>query len=190
MPTNRDHHLRALAVVLAATLSILAACAPKSPEERVAALRARYTAQLNGFYEQKPAEPETTSEGMEADAEAMEAEAVGEGEMEETAGEEAMEMAGPSTSDILLDILIQHDANERLDGLTVDITQVDPSENPKASWKVWIDTSKIAKATHHQVSHVLEDVEYEEGDGFFVEVRSPVPPAERGEYREFASAGG
>jgi len=38
-----------------------------------------------------------------------------------------------------------------------------------------------------QFTHILEDVSYEEGDGFFAEVRQGIPEEEWSEYKEFAS---
>ena len=60
----------------------------------------------------------------------------------------------------------------------------------KAAWKIWVDTAGLPKANQKQVSHILEDVDYQEGDGFSAEIRHPVPEAERGDYREFSGAGG
>ena len=56
------------------------------------------------------------------------------------------------------------------------------------TWRLSFDTSTVKKANVTQYTHVLEDVLYEEGDGFFAEVRHPVPVEERSEYREFSSA--
>ncbi len=47
----------------------------------------------------------------------------------------------------------------------------------------------MKKANVTQYTHVLEDVPYEEGDGFFAEIRHPVPAEERHLYREFSTAG-
>ena len=55
---------------------------------------------------------------------------------------------------------------------------VDSAEKEKGHWRVWFDTSEITKATVTQFTHILEDVGYEEGDGFFVEVRHPRNPVE------------
>ncbi|MFQ5349884.1 MAG: hypothetical protein ACE5EG_05510 [Thermoanaerobaculia bacterium] len=168
-----------------AVMLLLNACSGGSPEEKVARLRGMYSARLNGFLVQQPpaAEPEMLdeegAEPMEAEVEPME----GEGEMVEP-----MEML-PANPNIMLDILIQHDSPEILPGITVDISMADGAGNEKGSWRVWFDTSKMKKANVTQYTHVLEDVPYEEGDGFFAEVRHPVPVEERGEYSEFSSAG-
>jgi len=87
---------------------------------------------------------------------------------------------------VRLDILIQHRSREKLPGLTLDISMVDSAEMEKGHWRVWFDTSDVTKATVTQFTHILEEVGYEEGDGFFVEVRHPIPVEERGDYREFA----
>lgn len=172
-----------------ALLMLLAACGG-SPEDKVARLRGMYSARLNGFIVQaQPApQPEVfTEEGAEPmAAEPMAAEAEegeGEGEMAEP-----MEME-PVNPDIMLDVLIQHDSPELLPGVTVDVSMADGAGNEKGSWKVWFDTSAMKKANVTQYTHVLQDVPYEEGYGFFAEVRHPVPAAERGEYKEFSSGG-
>lgn len=180
--------LSTLRIVLCscAVLLLLAACGG-SPEDKVARLRGMYAARLNGFIVQQPAaEPDAMAEEMAEEASAEEAagaEEAAEGEMAEE-----VEMP-PANPDILLDILIQHDSPELLPGITVDISLADGASNEKASWKVYFDTSTVKKANVTQYTHVLEDVPYEEGDGFFAEIRHPVPAAERGEYREFASGG-
>ena len=165
-----------------AVMLFLAACGG-SPEDKVARLRGMYSARLNGFLVQAAAEPEVyTEEG----AEPMAADTGMEGAEGEMA--EPMEMA-PANPDIMLDILIQHDSPELLSGITVDISMADGAGNEKGAWKVWFDTATVRKANVTQYSHVLEDVPYVEGDGFFAEVRHPVPAEERGEYSEFSSAG-
>ena len=174
-------------LLCSAVALLLAACSGRSPEEQVSWLRGMYSAELKGFLvQQEPApEPEMApEEGAEAEAPAAEEMAVeGEGEMVEP-----ME-AEPATVDILLDVLIKHDAPELLPGITVDVVMVDADKADKASWKVFFDTSTVKKANPTQYTHLLEDVPYVEGDGFAAEIRHPVPVEERGEYKEFSSAG-
>jgi len=162
---------------------VAAGCAPKSPEERVAQLRGLYTARLNGFLlEETP----LVTEVPELEA----VEIVEEGEVDAVASDELMDEVAEIEviQEVRLDILIQHRSDEKLPGITVDISMVDSAETAKGHWRAWFDTSDVTKATVTQFTHVLADVGYEEGDGFFVEVRHPVPVEERGEYREFAQA--
>ena len=174
-----------IALGVCALMLILTACGGGTPEERVARTRGMYSARLNGFLVQAPAEREPMAEeATEEGAEAMEPEAEAEGEMAEE-----MEPAPPANPNILLDILIQHDSPEILPGITVDISMADPEGNQKGAWKVWFDTSKMLKANVTPYTHVLEDVPYVEGDGFFAEIRHPIPVEERGEYKEFSTAG-
>lgn len=176
-------------VVVAMSISTLG-CAPKSPEEKIAELRSFYSARLNGFIvEEEPivAEMEWAAD-VEIQEEAPEAEPEVEADSElETDLEVAPEPLAVRQS-VRLDILIQHRASERLPGITVEISMADAAGNEKGHWRVWFDTSDVEKATVTQFTHILEDVGYEEGDGFLVEVRHPVPEQERGEYREFAQA--
>ena len=167
-------------------LLLLAACGG-SPEEKVARLRGMYSAELNGFIIQRQ-EPPALEMAAEEGAEAAEPAA------EETAAEgaeeavEPMEMA-PVNPNVMLDILIKHDSPELLPGVTVDVSMVDADKVEKASWKIWFDTSTVKKANVTQYTHVVEDVPYVEGDGFYAEIRHPIPVEERGEYKEFSSAG-
>ncbi len=159
----------------------------------MARLRGMYSAELNGFLLQKEPEAEPAMAAEEGAAEmeevAMAAEVAGEGEEGEGEGEMVEEPMGPVTPDVMLDFLIKHDSPELLPGITVDVTMVDEAKNEKASWKIWFDTSMVKKANVTGYTYVLEDVPYVEGDGFFAEVRHPVPAEERGEYKEFSSAG-
>jgi hypothetical protein len=162
---------------------LLAACGQKSPEERVAAIRSQYSARLNGFIlEEEPVVTEVP------ELEAVEIAETDDSEEPEVVGLEEEMVAEPEViQKVRLDILIQHRSDERLPGVTVDISMVDSQQNEKGHWRVWFDTSNVAKATVTQFTHILEDVGYEEGDGFFVEVRNPIPPDERSEYREFSN---
>jgi len=166
---------------------VLAGCPgePEDPAERIAEARSGYSAELNGYtVDQVPlagAEPPAIETGADADAEA----AVGESdELAEDAETERLAEV-PLRQDVILDILVSRRGHDALPGITVDVSQVDAQENEKASWKAYIDTSDLPRGPGAQMVHRLEDVDYEEGDGFFVEVRHPVPAAERGEYREF-----
>jgi hypothetical protein len=174
------------------------ACSQKSPEEKIADLRSHYTAELNGFIA-KPnnpplPEPMESEEGMDAEGsvpaggdeatEADESEAAGD-EAGDSAIEEEELPLGPLLSDISLDIIVRHDARENLAGITIDVTQAGVDEVEKGSFRFYLDTSKLARGQQIQVTHVLENVDYQDGDGFFTEVRHPVPVAERSAYREF-----
>lgn len=190
-PRRRPRTLLLPAVAAAAALAA-AGCAPESPEERVAELRSRYTAELNSFViEETPLVPEPM-EGMEEGAgeegageeeTAPEEPAAGEEEMAE--GEEEPLEPVPTRKDAVLDILIQNRAVEPLPGITLDIGLVNADKDTKETYRVWMDTSDLQKGRGQTYFHTLLDVPYEEGDAFYVEVRHPVPPAERGEYREF-----
>jgi hypothetical protein len=172
-------------LVLSMTLVLLVAGAcgpPQSPEERVAELRSRYDAMLNGFVVNQAPVEEAMAEEMPME---MEAEEAAEPAMEEG---EMMAEPMPLLQEVLLDILVSTTSRETLPGLTVDITQVDAEKNVKQTWRVYLDTSAVHRGPGTQITHRLEGVEYQEGDGFNVEVRHPVPPEERGEYQEFQAA--
>lgn len=177
-------------------LCLAAACSgtPEDPAERVDEIRSGYTARLNGFavHQVPVAGEEPLDEAPEAVAEpgAME-EPAATGAAEE--GEEAMTAAEevPVRQDVILDILLSRDSREPLPGITVDIEHAgpEPDRATKATYRAYLDTSAVQRGAGTQVVHRLEDVDYQEGDAFYVEVRHPIPAEERGEYQEFQEAG-
>ncbi len=174
------HRFEVVAAVLIAGLAMaLVGCAEKSPEERLNEIRSRYSARLNGFYVEET--PLVTEETAGGEAEMAEVEAAGE--------EEAVASEVPVLQRAHLDILVQHDSLEKLPGITVDISMADAQGNEKGHWRLWLDTSKIERANPTQFSHVLEGIDYAPDDGFYVEVRHPVPPEEQAAYREYELGG-
>ena len=153
-------------------------CTKQTPEERIVGLRSHYTAELNSFIAttQTPPlpEPMDETEGMEEDEIS--------GEIEE----EDLAPTGPLLTDVLLDVIVMHDANENLAGITLDVTQAGPDGKEKGNYRFYIETSNLARGQQSQVNNVWEDVDYQDGDGFYVEVRRGVPAAERGDYQEFS----
>jgi hypothetical protein len=172
------------------TLSIgLGACAEPTPEERVAMLRARYEARMNGFFVDQrpvgePAAPAVT-DSEDVGEEAAEGAPTEPGTEVETVVQEPVALV----QDVMLDIEIRHESPEKLDGITVDITMAD-GEREIRRWRAWFDTSSLEKGPGFQYSHKLEDVDYRPGFGFSAEIRHPIPPEERSSYREFSSLGG
>lgn len=166
----------------------LACGGPSDPAEEVAEIRSGYAAELNGWVvDQRPVEPELPA--PETGAPGEDAPAGDDGAAPEDAAsedEEAVaEPAAPVRQDVILDILISRDTRSSLPGVTVDVIQVDADENPKNTWRVYVDTQDVLPGPGTQITHRVEDVDVAPGDGFHVEVRDPVPPDERGEYREF-----
>lgn len=171
-------------VLALVALALAAGCAEKSPIERMEAIRAEYSASLNGFVVKAP-EPEPMDE---VDAEA-DTEEVGEVDDELAAALAAEAVTGPVASNILLDFVVRTNSDETLPGVTVDVTMGNAA-GEKERWEVWIDSSELTpRGPGMQLTHELEGVMYEEGDGFHVEVRHPIPEEERNTYREYADAG-
>ena len=156
-------------------------CASKSPEDKVAEIRSLYSARMNGFIIEE--EPIYVEEPVveQVDPEAGD---------EDVVVEELEPVAVETKQNARLDLLIQHDSYDRLPGVTVEISMANSAGEEKGHWRVWFDTAEISKASVTQFTHILEDIAYEEGDGFFAEVRNPIPVEERSEYREFAEASG
>ncbi|HEX2163321.1 MAG TPA: hypothetical protein VHM02_05180 [Thermoanaerobaculia bacterium] len=175
-----------------ALAALVAACAQPSPEERVSALRAGYHAQLNSFLvrEEPIATPETAP-AEEPEAAAAEADAAAAPSETAEPAEPAAEPAAPAPAvrqDVVLDVLVRNDNDERLPGLTLDVEQADAQRQVKTSYRIWVDVSGIAPGTESAVTHTLQDVDYAPGDGFAVEVRQAIPPEQRDQYREFTEA--
>lgn len=181
-----------LATTAALTVTMLAGCTPATPEERVAQLRSKFEARVNGFYvESVPRAQEPALEGeaeVEVAGEEIETKDAAEaGASAELDGEEGGVEEVPMIQNAHLDLIVQHDNDEMLPGITVEITMVDANQVEKDSWRLWVDTSTLRKANQLQIVHTLEDIPYVEGDGFAAEVRKPIPPEEHGEYQEFSS---
>lgn len=190
MRRNSNPTLTLLTLVAAfAALVTITACEAPTPEERVADLRSEYSAELNSFtVEETPLGDDVEDAEMaeEAAEEAMdEADVMADEEMvEEEVVEEVL-----TRQDVLLDIVVRKTGStEQLPGLTLDVYQVDADQADKATFRIYVDTSRLNKGGRKAVTHVLEDVDYEEGDGFAVEVRHPVPPELYPEYQEFEEA--
>ena len=190
---------RRFSIILASLVLVLAAataCGPElSPEEEIAEARSHYSAEINGMAVQStPMEP-AAGAGMAQEGEGAEEGAAGAQEAAgaaEDEGAEEMEMAAEPEvrQDVILDILVSKEGRgEPLDRLTVDIEQVDESQQVKETWKAYLDVSDVHRGPGTQITHRLENVDYQEGDGFFAEVRHPVPAEERGAYREFREQG-
>lgn len=186
----RSRRFTVTAAILAAAVVLVsfAACKQLTPAEKVSKLRSEYSAELNSFtIRETPmtgamGEEGMMDEGMEG--EAMGDEAVGD-QMDE--GMDAMAMDVPTRKDAVLDIVLRKEGGtDRLPGITVDIYQVGPDEQQKATYRVYVDTSRLNPGSRKAVSDVLEDVDYSEGDGFAVEIRGAVPPEMYPEYQEYA----
>jgi hypothetical protein len=175
---RRTRFFLALIVICAVSL---AGCASKTPVEHVAASRAAYKATLNSFFvKETPIVDETVDLVGE-----VESEAVTESGAEPEAGDAGSMPAPEVRQDAVLDVIVQHDTREQLAGLTLDVSMVDAEENEIRHWLHWIDTTGLLKANQRPYSIVFEDVDYQEGYGFHVEVRHPLADSELGQYREF-----
>ena len=116
----RNPGIRGWIGALAAVL-LLAACGPElTPEEEIDVARAHFEVELTSWTViQEPAVGDESAEG----------------EATEDAVAEPIEVA----TEILLDILISMDVDDPgLEGVTIDLTQVDSEMNEKARHTIWI----------------------------------------------------
>lgn len=191
-------HGLSLCLVSAGLIAALGACAKETPEERIARLRTEYEVTLNSFVmDQKPLEQEAPEGEGEMAEGAMEGDMEGAPDAGDEGGMEEEDILEPVElqQDVLLDILVKNTSDGTLPVLTLDVSQVDaygaddPSQGrEKAHYRIEIDTSRIVKGASEQILYRLEDVDYQDGDGWSVEVRHPVPPEDRSEYRELSAA--
>ena len=127
--------------------------------------RARYTATLQSLTVQQdpqPVDPAIAASGV------------------------AAQQAPPKVrTDAILDVMVTTTSDEPLPGVTIDVEHFDASRRAKSRSTVWVDTSRLSNGQSTQVSHVLENVAWDTGDTFTVSVRTPIPEAERADYREF-----
>ena len=168
---------------LVATMLVVA-CSPGSPEARVERARSQYQAELRAFrVDEVPTVEDTEVEDTEGqDMEGEDAE-----DEDTEGGEDPAELASvPKSTSVLLNLLVMSQSSEALPGLTLDVLHVDAAENEKGRYRVWIETESLLKGSSIQVSKRIEEVsDFAADDKFAVEIRSSVPEAERGLYKEF-----
>lgn len=92
---------------------------------------------------------------------------------------------GADRQEVVLDVHLAWNGREALPGITLDLTMIDASGEVKTRRKLWVETGGLVRGDSRQIEFTVADLDYREGDGFYVEVRSPIPPEERNEYREF-----
>lgn len=178
-----------LLLLVSSILSVgLVGCAQLSPADQVEAARAQTSVELRSFaVREEPVEQPAEMEGEEDETAAEES-----SDAESADQESADEMADagvPVSVEVDLDLLVSSEADDPLDGITVEFEQVDVDRNPKDTRRLWLETPDLMRGVGAQYTLTVQDVDYVEGDGFSVTVRSPIPEAERSEYREFQGAG-
>ncbi len=187
---SRHSHSVLSIVLLALALLLATGCDSGTPEEKVAKVRAQYKVELNSWSAQDPPQAEPPmEEAAEAVAEA--AEAAGAAETAEAAAEaeegamDEEEMSGPQPNNVLFDLVVYFRGRKALKGITVDVTHADASQQEKAVYQQWIDTTGMFNGDTRQVDFMLEGMEVEDGDAFAVTLASGVP-ADLGNYPEFS----
>jgi hypothetical protein len=88
-------------------------------------------------------------------------------------------------TDAVLDIRVSSAGQEQLPGVTLDIEHLDAERRSKDRRRLWVETAALAPGESTQVTHILENVVWETGDAYTVEVRRGISSAERSAYREF-----
>jgi hypothetical protein len=178
------------ALIIPALLGLVA-CGPSSPAEEVAKARRQYTVKFNTWILQKnaPVAVDTMdvdpSEGADDGSEGEGGDTPG-GNLADLSDEIAELDLAPQPASILFDLLVRFDGPEPLPGITLEVTHADPFEKEKEVRLHFIETASFTGAEKiQQVSFVLDDFAYEDGDLFSVDYREVVPEADRAGYREF-----
>jgi hypothetical protein len=149
------------------------------PADRIETVRALYRAEITGFVVEPPqvATPAAAPAPPPTETAASPGDDGGTGLV-----------APPApVSDVQLDLKLTHQPGEELGGLTLEVGLIDPAGSEKEHYRIWVEASGLATG-EKRVSYRLEDVPYVEGDRFVASVRTPVPAAERGLYKEFPVA--
>lgn len=97
------------------------------------------------------------------------------------------DVPGAPKPQIVLDVLVAGGSKPPLAGLTVDVSMAGADGKEKAHRRAWVETGTVG-VSGEQKTVVFDDLDYQPGDGFWVEIRSPIPAAERGDYRELGAA--
>lgn len=184
-PRTASAAARAALVAVGATL---VACAAQTPEERVAELRADFEVSLNSVQVvEQPLATATPVDPVAVGEPATEEAAAGAVAATGIAGEEESP-AVPVRQEVVLDLVVRNLGDGRLPWLTVDVEQADAAGRPKASHRIYLDTSTIGPGSERAIAHRLEGVHHAPGDGFNVELRQAIPPEQRSAYPEFGEA--
>jgi hypothetical protein len=181
-----------LLVAAGLVLPFATACGPTAAEQ-MEARRASYDVRLNGFVALEAPLGGPTAAGEPAAAAGTASPVAGEATVGGRATGDTTDplvVGGnplvPTRRDVSLDLLVRHDAAEALPGITVDVSQSNEGAAEKAHFRLWLDTSGVARGQEVALRHRLEGVELTPGDRFTVGVVSPVPQEHRSAYREFA----
>ena len=192
---------RLVAPCLALPLLLAVACKRESVAERAERLRAGYGVQLDGYVvheqqaatllpEEAPLAEATPTPAPFGARPAGAAAASGDADPA-VPPVQPNDLTG-APRDVVLDLVIRRarggegQDDERLPGLTVDISHVGADGAEKGHHHAYLAVSGIAPGASALRKHVLEQVDFTAGDRFEVAVVSPVPADRRGEYREFS----
>ncbi len=169
------------AVVIISLFLLQISCKKKSQAEKVEEMRSKYAVKLNSWIVKEDVAQETF-EQEDTTTEEIDGE-----ETKAAEGEENQETqeAVPKKVTVLLDFLVRHSNSEPLPGITVEVYQMDKNKQKKREFKIYLPTEDLLPNISKQITYELKDIELEDGDGFAVEIISPVPPEQRGEYKEF-----
>jgi len=192
--------LRSVRLVLSlCLLALLVGCAQKSPEQRVAEARAKYTVDISACVPQAPAEAQaapdegtTDDDASSADLQTEEGEQAQKEEVTDATemADEPLEPPAPAVTTILCDVLVRYDGHDPLPGVTLDLSHVGADGTTKTSFREYVETAGLMRGDTRQVALTLEVPDFHEGDQISLDpIRADIPAAERSEYREYAESG-
>lgn len=182
--------MKTKAVLAVALLSILplSLVGCQSPQEKAMAIRSEYILQLNTWLLQEPepgkgplADAHAAADDISAKAAATDAV---DSALADDAAIEPEVPAGPRKVTVLFDIVLSQQTSEGLPGLTLDVSQADPFQKEKKTYRHFVELPKMVKGQTQQTSFSIQADDFVDGDVFSVSLRKNIPEAERGEYRE------
>jgi hypothetical protein len=161
------------------------------PARQIERQRGHYSVKLTGWVvAQTPPAPDPAalagaSLAEPAPSAAAPPAADGDAERGASESEAGLVAAPPAVSDIDLAFEIRHDSAQKLNGLTVEVTQGDGMGKEKAHYRVWLDTADVEPAVTVKRTYTLKEVPHQAGDVFTAALRRRVPRAEWSLYKEF-----
>lgn len=170
--------IRAAASVASMFVLALLLSACQTPQQKAMAIRAEYLVQLNTWLLKEP-EPAAAPAAAPAPAPAATAPAD-----PAAAPVEPVAPAGPRKVEVLFDLVISQQGSEGLPGITLDISQADPFQKEKKTYRHYVELGPMVKGQTKQVAFSITADDFVDGDVFSVVLEKQIAEADRAAYRE------
>lgn len=173
---------------LALLLFVLAAStACQSPQEKALELRRNYQVQLNTWLLKEP----EVAKGPLAPANAAAVDLAAKAQATDAATADPASApvtpdapAGPRRVEVLFDLVVSQRGSDSLPGITLDISQADPFQKEKKTYRHYLTLPKMLNGQSQQFSFSIQADDFVDGDVFSVSLLKNVAPADRAAYQE------